>query len=245
MLVSSASDIKQALAQIANPEDAVHLARYFKTGPGGYGEGDRFIGVRVPDIRRVTKARTDLTHADLDVLLDSDIHEHRLAALTILVAQFDRASRPRTINEETRTELSDFYLAAVLRGRVNNWDLVDSSAEFILGEYLFEKPRGILFELAASPVIWERRVAVLSSFAFIKRRDASTTVELARHLLNDREDLIQKAVGWMLREIGKRVDRDILLAFLDQNAPRMPRTMLSYATEHLDPVVRAAYRAAR
>jgi 3-methyladenine DNA glycosylase AlkD len=179
------------------------------------------------------------------VLLGSEVHEHRLAALFILNAQFAAVSRPKTRDEDARERMVAFYLAAVRRGRVNNWDLVDSSAEFVLGEYLFGRSREPLFDLAESPSLWERRVAVLASFAFLKHGDASTTLELAERLLRDREDLIQKAVGWMLRETGKRVDRALLTGFLDAHAARMPRTMLSYATEHLDPAVRAEYRSRR
>lgn len=134
-------------------------------------------------------------------------------------------------------------MRAVRDGRVNNWDLVDSSAECVLGAYLIDRPRELLGELAARPVLWERRVAVLATLAFLKQGDASTTLLLAARLLDDPEDPTHKAVGWMLREAGKRVDRGLLLAFLDSHASRMPRTMLEYATEHLDPAARAGYRA--
>jgi 3-methyladenine DNA glycosylase AlkD len=141
--------------------------------------------------------------------------------------------------------IADFYLAAVRRQRVNNWDLVDCSAEFILGEYLFDRPRDLLFELAVSDSIWERRVAMLSTFGFIKHGDASTTLEIATILSSDKQDLIQKAVGWMLREVGKRVDRAVLLRYLDEHAASLSRTSLSYATEHLTPEERAHYRSLR
>ena len=234
-----------ALADVSDPEDAVFLQRFFKTGPGQYGEGDVFIGVRVPATRAVAKRFADLPLEEVGVLLDSDVHEHRLAGLIILNRLFERAGSARSHDDAERERLAAFYLGAVRRGRVNNWDLVDGSAEFVLGEYLVDRPRDLLFDLAASKVLWERRVAVLSSFAFIKRGDPSTTLVLAERLLADREDLMQKAVGWMLREIGKRVDPAVLLGFLDEHAPAMPRTMLSYATEHLTPEQRAAYRAAR
>lgn len=224
-----------ALAEVANAADAVFLQRFFKTGPGEYGEGDVFLGVRVPATRAVVKRFRGMAFDEIDALLDDDVHEHRLAGLLLLVD----ASRA---HPEAAVER---YLAAVRRGRVNNWDLVDSSSEFLLGEWLVDRDRSVLDDLAASPVLWERRVAVLATFAFIKNGDASTTMELAARLLDDREDLMHKAVGWMLREVGKRVSRDALLAFLDEHAARMPRTMLSYATEHLAPEERAAYRALR
>ncbi|MFF1879464.1 DNA alkylation repair protein [Leifsonia sp. NPDC058230] len=242
---ATAEAVERALAEVADPEDAQFLQRFFKTGPGQYGEGDVFIGVRVPQTRAIAKRFPTLDLGEIRRLLDSEVHEHRLAGLIILNRMFELAGRPRTDDPARREQIAEFYLDAVRRGRVNNWDLVDSSAEFVLGEFLWTGPRDVLFELVRSESLWERRVAVMSSFAFIKHGDASTTVQLAELLLDDREDLIQKAVGWMLREIGKRIDRATLLEFLDANAPRMPRTMLSYATEHLSPEQRADYRGRR
>ena len=221
------------LARIASAETAAQLQRYFKTGPGEYGEGDIFIGVRVPAVRRVTRRFRDLSEADIDVLLDSDVHEHRFAALQLLVWRY--ASEPERVVGQ--------FLGAMQRGRINNWDLVDSSAEYILGPWLFDRDRSLLIELAASDDVWERRIAIITTFGFIRRGDASTTLEIAGLLIGDRHDLIHKAVGWMLREVGKRVDAGILAAFLEENAHRMPRTMLSYAIEHLEPAERARLRA--
>ncbi len=241
----TAVDVQNALAAIAVAADAQSLQGFFKTGPGQYGAGDVFIGVRVPQLRAVVKGFAGLPLDQISVLLDSEVHEHRLAGLIILNGAFAAASKPKTRDDGVRSEIAAFYLDAVRRGRVNNWDLVDASSEFILGLYLFDRPRDVLFELAASPVLWERRVAMLASFGFIKVGDASTTLELAKLLVEDREDLMQKAIGWMLREVGKRVDRALLLSFLEENAARMPRTMLSYATEHLSPEQRAVFRAMR
>lgn len=239
----TAAAVMDALSAAADPDDAVFLQRFFKTGPGEYGEGDVFLGVRVPRTRAVAKRFAGLPLTEVRALLESPVHEHRLAGLIVLNAAFARASATRTRDEAERGRLADFYLRAVRDGRVNNWDLVDASAEYVLGEFLLDRPRGVLDELAASTVLWERRVAVLSTFAFLKAGDASTTLELAARLLDDPEDLMHKAVGWMLRETGKRVDRALLIGFLDDHAGRMPRTMLAYATEHLDPATRAAYRA--
>ena len=238
--MASAEDVRVELAEAADSGDAVFLQRFFKTRPGEYGEGDVFIGVRVPATRAVVKRFRGLPPAGLDYdeideLLDSQAHEHRLAGALLLVARYKKD--PDTVFER--------YLAAVRRGRLNNWDLVDASAEFIVGEHLRDRDRSLLDALAASGSLWERRVAVLSTFAFIKAGDPSTTLTLAERLLTDREDLMHKAVGWMLREIGKRVSREVLTGFLDVHAAAMPRTMLSYATEHLDPEERARYRAMR
>ncbi len=227
--------MRAALEEAGNADDAVFLQRFFKTGPGQYGEGDVFFGVRVPATRAIVRGFRDLPLDEIDRLLDDPVHECRLAAVLLLVARYRKD--PEAVY--------DRYLAAVYRGRVNNWDIVDSSAEFIVGPRLRDGDRGLLFDLADSPSLWQRRVAVMATFDFIKRGDPSTTLALAEGLLRDPEDLIHKAVGWMLREIGKRVDRQSLLDFLDVHAAAMPRTMLSYATEHLEPPLRVHYRALR
>lgn len=235
----TAEDIKTALAAYARTDDTALLGRFFKTGEGQYGAGDVFIGVRVPDTRKVCKQYVQLPLVEVEKLLRSPVHEHRLAAVILMAYQFKKA------NSERQKEICDAYLKAVYDGYVNNWDIVDSSAEFIVGEYLWGRPRRLLFELAASDDLWQRRVAVLSSFAFIKKGDGSTTLKLAGLLLRDKEDLIQKAVGWMLREIGKRVDEALLIKFLDTHAAEMPRTMLRYAIERLALADRKKYMAAR
>ncbi|WP_431965251.1 DNA alkylation repair protein [Nocardia sp. bgisy134] len=241
----TAADVRQALAEAADPADAIHLQRFFKTGPGEYGEGDVFIGVRVPTTRTIAKRFAALDLTEIDDLLDSAVHEERLAGLVILNARFAKAAKPRTLDVAEQEKMVRLYLDAVHRGRVNNWDLVDASAENVLGPWLLDRPRDLLFELAAADSLWERRVALLTTFAFIKAGDASTTFQLCEQLLADRRDLIQKAVGWMLREVGKRIDRALLTGFLDEHAARMGRTALSYATEHLDAAERSAYRSAR
>jgi 3-methyladenine DNA glycosylase AlkD len=234
-MTASAAEAMAALAALADPAKATGLNRFFKTGPGEYGEGDVFLGLTVPATRMVVKEFLALPLDQVGLLLASGVHEHRFAGLLILVARSKREP----------AEVADFYLAAVRAGRVNNWDLVDCSAEFILGEYLYDRPRDVLVELAASDSLWERRVAMLSTFGFIKRGDASTALEIALILVPDRQDLIQKAVGWMLREVGKRVDRALLISFLDAHAAAMSRTTLSYATEHLTVEQRTHYRALR
>ncbi|QBJ98780.1 DNA alkylation repair protein [Rhodococcus sp. ABRD24] len=234
-----------ALDALADAADAQHLRQFFKTGPGEYGEGDVFIGVRVPATRKVAKQSAGLPLSEVDILLDSDIHEHRLAGLLILVDRFARASAARTRDENARESIASCYLDAVLRGRVNNWDLVDLSALHVLGGWLYDRPRDLVFELGADDDLWRRRVALLTTFGFIRRGDASATLELAAHVLDDRRDLTQKAVGWMLREVGKRVDPGLLLGFLDAHAPEMGATALSYATEHLETADRGHYRRMR
>ncbi|WP_092969451.1 DNA alkylation repair protein [Agromyces sp. CF514] len=243
----TAGALAAAIDAAGDPVDAEFLQRFFKTGPGQYGEGDVFVGVRVPVTRRIVKGFERMPLAEASALLESPVHEHRLAALIVMVKQFEVASRPRTRDDAARAELHAAYLDAVRAGHVDNWDLVDSSAGVLVGEVLRsgDGEPALLDGLAASDSLWERRVAVLSTFAFIKAGDAGPILRLAPKLLDDREDLMHKAVGWMLRETGKRVDRAVLTGFLDEYAPRMPRTMLSYATEHLSPEERAFYRALR
>jgi 3-methyladenine DNA glycosylase AlkD len=235
--VESAEDVREALAAVASADDAIHLQRFFKTGPGQYGEGDVFTGVRVPETRAIVKRFRDLELPQIDELLDSPVHEHRLAGVLLLVDRY--RSEPEAV--------FDTYLEAVARGRVNNWDLVDASAEHIVGPEVRSgrAPQELLDDLAASPDLWERRVAVLATFDFIKHGDPAPALRLSEALLGDRHDLIQKATGWMLREAGKRVSREALTGFLDAHAAAMPRIMLSYATEHLDPADRARYRLRR
>lgn len=235
----------RTLGEAADPDQVPVLQRYFKTGVGEYGEGDAFIGVRVPEVRALARRTRGMPLVQLDVLFDSPVHEHRLLAILTLNNAFASASHPRTFDERARAAYVAFYLAALRRGRIDNWDLVDASAEFVLGEFLVDRDRRQLLDLAGSPVLWERRVAILASFAFIKRGDAATTYQLAEQLLIDKEPLVQNAVGWMLREVGKRVDPDILRGFLDAHAASMPRTMLSHAVERLEPAERAHYRSLR
>lgn len=233
----TAASVQADLAAVSSSEDAKFLAAYFKTGPGGYGEGDVFIGVRVPESRRIAKHYKGLPLEELDVLLDSPIHEHRLTALHILVGQFQRA-KTRVL----RTELFDFYMHAVYRGAVNNWDLVDTSAPH-LGKLLVEQPRKtLIINLSKSNNVWERRVAMLFTFAHIRAGEFGVPQHIAMNLLHDKHDLIHKAVGWMLREIGNR-DLEVLRAFLAKHHKNMPRTMLRYAIEKLDADERARWMA--
>jgi len=235
MVVQDAQGVKQALAQRANKDDAVFLQRFFKTGPGQYGEGDVFIGVRVPQTRTICRQFRRLPLPEVQKLLASDVHEHRLAALIIMTYAYPAA------DAVTKQAIYELYLKNLYDGNINNWDLVDASAEYIVGPYLSDKPKDILYELARSEDIWQRRVAILSTFAYIKQGNPSTTLDLAELLLHDPHDLLQKAVGWMLREVGKRVDEKVLTDFLDLHAPEMPRTMLRYSIERLSPEQRTAY----
>jgi len=233
--MATARDIQSALEASASADDAIFLQRFFKTGEGQYGAGDVFIGVRVPQTRQVCIKFKDVSLREIQKLLKSPIHECRLAAVILLTEKFKRA------DEAERGKLYTLYLAALDEGYINNWDIVDTSAEFIVGEYLLTKPKDALFDLADSDDVWHRRVAMLSSFQFIKKGDPTVTLQLAEKLLHDPHDLIQKAVGWMLREIGKRIDRRLLLNFLDDHAKTMPRTMLRYAIEHLPPDQKTEY----
>ncbi len=232
----SVAAIEGELDALADPERAAHSQRFFRTEPGGYGEGDRFLGIPVPEQRRVARRHRDASLADCERLLQSPIHEHRFVALAILVERFRRADAAE------REAIADLYLAR--RDRVNNWDLVDASAEHLLPERAAAEPE-LLDGLAASPSVWDRRIAMLTTFAYIKTGEAGPTLRLAERLLHDEHDLIHKAVGWMLREVGKRVDGDLLRGFLDRHAAEMPRTMLRYAVERLPDHERRRYLGAR
>lgn len=212
---------------------------FFKTRPGEYGEGDQFLGVTVPDQRKVAKKYRDLSLSDIDMLLASKWHEERLTALIIMVNQFKVADEPK------QKQLYDFYLSHTTG--INNWDLVDTSARDIVGWYIYQHQELVLVidQLAISKSLWERRIAIIATSYFLMKGEPDVTVKLSKKLLHDQEDLMQKAVGWMLREMGKRCDRQVLIDFLDQHAREMPRTMLRYAIEHLDQPIRKKYMAAR
>lgn len=221
-----------ALDGAGDPVRAEHLQRFFRTGPGEYGEGDRFLGLRVPEVRAIARRHRELSLPDLADVLASPWHEHRQAALFVL------ADRYRWAGPADRATIAAFYLEHL--DAVNSWDLVDGSAPHILGAHMLERDRGVLYELAASGHLWRQRVAVLATFAFIRAGEFQDTLRLAELLRDHPHDLIHKAVGWMLREIGKR-DRAAEERFLDRHAARMPRTMLRYAIEKFDPERRRSY----
>lgn len=237
----TAADVIAAAAAEADPERAANSARFFQTQPGGYGEGDEFIGLTVPVQRRIAKRFKGIGLDAVRDLLDSGVHEHRLIGLFLLRGEFDRAR-----GAAERESWVGLYLDAVRRGRVNNWDLVDSSADPILGEHLHRLgDHQLLLDHAADPDLWRRRVGIIGTFAFIKHGDAQAILAVAPLVVDDRRDLIQKAFGWMLREMGKRVDATLLVRYLDDHAAEMGRTALSYAIERLSSESRAHYRSLR
>jgi 3-methyladenine DNA glycosylase AlkD len=220
----SVARLRRRLREAARPEDARALQRFFKTGPGDYGEGDVFLGVRVPAIRALVRQADGLSVTQAQGLLRSKFHEERLLALLLLVRRFQRG------DDRARETIFRLYLRETRC--INNWDLVDLSAPHILGGWLLRRDRSILHELAGSSGLWRRRMAVLATLAFIRAGQFQDTVRLCEKLLSDRHDLMHKACGWMLREAGKR-DAGVLRRFLRAHAPRMPRTMLRYAIERL------------
>jgi 3-methyladenine DNA glycosylase AlkD len=223
--------LEQELAAAENPARAVHSAGYFKCGPGEYGEGDIFLGISVPVLRKIALTYVDLPLSAVERLLQSKIHEHRSAALEILVAQYEAA------DDGQRQLIFDFYLLNT--ARVNNWDLVDGSAPGIVGAHLRDRPRkrSLLRKLAKSKSLWERRIAIVATFAFLRAGETSATFQIAELLLLDKHDLIQKAVGWALREAGKQARLE-LLQFLQRHYANLPRTTLRYAIERFTPAER-------
>lgn len=218
------SDLQRELVRASDPQSAHDLALFFKTGKGEYGEGDEFCGITVPELRKIAKRYLHLPLADVKKLLSSRVHEHRFTALEILVFQFEAG------DESAKQNVFDFYLKHTRY--INNWDLVDTSAPYIVGEHLATRPRKVLYRLAKSSNIWERRIAIVATLAFIRSGDLKDTFGIAAVLLKDKHDLIHKAVGWMLREAGKRSEL-AMLNFLAQNHASIPRTALRYAIERL------------
>ncbi|MEU1643031.1 DNA alkylation repair protein [Micromonospora zamorensis] len=231
--MATSVDVRRDLASRADPRRAETSSRFLQMVPGGYGEGDRAIGVSVPDQRTVAgRYWRGISLAETTTLLHSDVHEERLTSLLILVRKFTRG------HEQERGEIYRLVLANT--DRINNWDLVDSSAPYIVGPWLIDKERGVLDRLAGSDLVWDRRIAVMATFAFIKADDFEWTFRLSDRLLQDPHDLVRKAVGWMLREVGNR-DRAAEEEFLLRRYHAMPRVMLRYAIEKFEPQRRREY----
>jgi 3-methyladenine DNA glycosylase AlkD len=226
--------VRRRLREVANPEGAVFLQRFFKTGPGQYGEGDHFLGIRVPMTRKLAREFADLPLGDVEKLLHDRWHEARLLALVLLVSQYARGGAAE------KERIFRLYLANT--DRINNWDLVDMSAAGIVGAHLETRDRAPLDRLARSNSLWERRIAIVATYWFIRRGEFDDTLRIATTLLGDSHDLIHKAVGWMLREVGKRDER-VLETFLDEHARQMPRTALRYSIERMSPAKRTRYMA--
>jgi len=228
----TAKAIERRLRGLRDPLIATHHLRFFKCGPGEYGEGDAFLGIMVPALRTLSKEFTPIPVAEAFELLQSKWHEARILALMILVRKYERG------DEAMREEIYRGYLANT--DRINNWDLVDCSAPAIVGAHLLDRDRAPLYTLAGSASLWERRITIISTQYFISQDDFADTLRIAEILLDDRHDLIHKATGWMLREVGKR-DQPVLERFLRKHARRLPRTMLRYAIERFPEELRATY----
>ena len=225
-------DIVSRLNELANPEIAQHSQRYFKTGKGEYGYGDKFLGIRVPVLRKTVKEFKDTSITEIQKLIKSEYHEVRLISLLFMVQMFSKGEA------DTKEKVVNLYLKNTKY--INNWDLVDSSAPYIIGAWLFQKDRAILYELARSDLLWDRRIAIMSTAYFIKNNQYNDTLKISNILLSDSEDLIHKAVGWMLREVGNRdIEREE--QYLKKYYKKMPRVMLRYAIEKFSKERRQAY----
>jgi 3-methyladenine DNA glycosylase AlkD len=223
----TAAEFVKKLKTCRSVQELKKIQRYFKTSDGEYGAGDQFIGVRMGQVFALAKEFMEMPLDEIEKLLESPIHEARVGAVSIM----DWQARSKKIDDERRKELFELYIRR--HDRINNWDLVDRSAPYVVGGYLFDKPRDVLYKLARSKNVWERRTAIVSTYYFIRKGDVSDTFKIAELLVNDEHDLIQKATGGWLREAGKK-DARKLLGFLDKYAATMPRTALRYAIEHLD-----------
>ncbi len=230
--MSDLQQLEQELRDYTNIKKAKVLQKFFQTGEGEYGQGDKFLGIQVPEQREIVKKYYNLSLDDLQILLDSKVHEKRLIALLILMHKYKKS------RENQRYEILDFYLKNTKN--INNWDLVDLSCGEIVGNFLLDKNRDILYKLANSNLLWDRRIAIISTFSFIKENQFQDTLKISEILINDEQDLIQKAVGWMLREVGKR-NQAVLEKFLQKHCKVMPRTMLRSAIEKFSEPTRDKY----
>ena len=226
--------------RISDPIRAKNSERFFKTGKGEYGEGDKFIGITMPQLRKICQKYRSLSLSESSKLLSSPIHEHRMSAVVIMSDIF------KSSNPDKQSAIYNLYLESVKTNKINNWDLIDVSAPHVVGEYIFiNKTPEVIIELAKSKLLWEKRTAVLATSPFLKNGISIYTIKVSEILLKDEHDLIQKAVGWFLREMGKRVSEELLLDFLDKHAHEMPRTMLRYSLEKLNPILRQKYMSAK
>jgi 3-methyladenine DNA glycosylase AlkD len=233
------SQLIRELQRAADPEKAKNLEWFFKTGKGEYGEGDKFLGITVPNLRTISKKYQNLELNDLQKLLDNKFHEHRLSALMILRFKYAKTLRlPIEKRVAQGKAIVSFYLKNTKK--INNWDLVDLSCHYILGNWLLDKDRKILYQLARSKNLWEKRISIITTFAFVDEDQFTDSLKIGEILLNDKHDLIHKAVGWVLREIGKK-DKKTETDFLDKYYKIMPRTMLRYAIEKFSDKERKFY----
>jgi 3-methyladenine DNA glycosylase AlkD len=233
-----ANDVIKELNKHQSDKELEKIKRYFKSETGDYGHGDKFIGIRMGTIFAIAKKYGDLPIKEIEKLLESRVHEYRVAGVSVM----DKLSRVKKTTEERRKEMFDLIIRRT--DRINNWDLVDLAALHVTGSYLFDKPRKILYKLAKSKDLWERRIAIVSTTYFIRQGDVDDTFRIADVLLKDKHDLIHKATGWMLRFAGSK-DKKKLLAFLDQHASTMPRTLLRYSIENLDKKAKEHYMTLR
>lgn len=229
----SISKVREDIRKVRNPKKAFNNTMFFKSRKGEYAYGDKFLGIIVPDCRKIAKKNINLDLSQIETLLKSVWHEERLIALLILVLKFKLAENPEQL------KIVEFYLKNTQY--VNNWDLVDASASYILGKYLLNNSRDILYSLAKSNSLWEKRIAIVATWELIRNNEYKDTFKIAKILLKDQHDLIHKATGWMLREVGKRNGQEILEGFLKQHYKEMPRTMLRYAIEHFSENKRKQY----
>lgn len=230
------NQLLEELQSLKDEEQARNLQRFFKTGKGEYAEGDVFLGIKVPVQRQICKKYYEISLKDIQQLLDSKIHEHRFCALIILMQKYKKFKK----NPVEKIRIFEFYLKNASENKINNWDLIDLSAPRIIGEHLLKEDRTILKNLAQSSNLWERRIAIVSTMAFIRNRAFGESLVIADMLIKDEHDLIHKAVGWMLREIGKK-NTDVLEIFLNTRYTQMPRTMLRYAIEKFPEEKRKKY----
>ncbi|HBX66367.1 MAG: DNA alkylation repair protein [Balneola sp.] len=226
------SEVIAQLKNLANPEKAKHSTRFFKSGPGEYGEGDKFLGIKVPDQRKIAKEYRDLPANEIEKLLQNEFHEVRLTAVMLMTYKVEKGGVDE-LEEMTRLYLNNLPA-------MNNWDIVDSSCHKILGPFLEDKERGLLYDFAQSDDLWKKRIAMITTYHFIKQEDFTDTIKIAEILVDDDHDLIHKAVGWMLREVGNR-DLETEEEFLRKYYQNMPRTMLRYAIEKLEEPLRLKY----